>query len=55
MPGCRVDRYSDRLNTVRSGFADGSARLGLDLVRNLAAGFWPDLKEDTQAKDTEFL
>lgn len=36
--------YPDRLNTVRRGVADGSARLGFDFARNVAAEFWPDIK-----------
>jgi hypothetical protein len=36
--------YPARLNTVGSGFADGSVRLGFDLVSNLASEFWPDLR-----------
>lgn len=36
--------YPDRLNTVRHGFADGSARLGFDLARNMALEFWPDIR-----------
>jgi len=36
--------YPDRLNTVGSGLADGSARLGFDLLKNVAAEFWPDFK-----------
>jgi hypothetical protein len=38
--------YPGRLNTVRTGFADGSVRLGFDLVSNLATEFWPDVKRD---------
>jgi len=36
--------YPGRLNTVGLGFADGSIRLGFDLVSNLASEFGPDLK-----------
>ena len=36
--------YPDRLNTVGSGLADGSDRLGFDLLKNVAAEFWPDFK-----------
>jgi len=36
--------YPDRLNTVRRGLQQGSLRLGFDLVSNLGAEFWPDLK-----------
>jgi hypothetical protein len=38
--------YPGRLNTVGLGFADGSIRLGFDLVSNLASEFGPDLKRD---------
>jgi hypothetical protein len=36
--------YPDRLNTVRLGFLQGSARLGFDLATNLASEFWLDIK-----------
>jgi hypothetical protein len=36
--------YPDRLNTVRRGFVNGSARLGFDLAKNVIAEFWPDIK-----------
>jgi hypothetical protein len=36
--------YPDRLNTVRRGFTQGSATLGLGLVSNLGSEFWPDIK-----------
>jgi hypothetical protein len=36
--------YPDRLNTVRLGFIQGSATLGLDLLGNLGKEFWPDVK-----------
>jgi len=37
--------YPDRLDTVRLGFEQGSLRVGFDLVANLAAEFWPDIKK----------
>jgi hypothetical protein len=37
--------YPDRLDTVRLGFLQGSLRVGFDLVSNLSAEFWPDLKK----------
>ena len=36
--------YPDRLNTVRLGVLQGSMTLGFDLVGNLGAEFWPDIK-----------
>ena len=36
--------YPDRLNTVRHGLVSGSTRLGFDLVKNVIAEFWPDIK-----------
>lgn len=36
--------YPGRLNTVGRGLADGSVRLGFDLVCNLLTEFGPDLK-----------
>jgi hypothetical protein len=36
--------YPARLNTARLGFIQGSVTLGLDLVGNLGAEFWPDIK-----------
>jgi hypothetical protein len=36
--------YPGRLNTVGLGFAEGSLHLGFDMVSNLAAEFWPDVK-----------
>jgi hypothetical protein len=36
--------YPDRLNTVREGFTQGTIRLGFDLVSNLGAEFWPDIR-----------
>jgi hypothetical protein len=36
--------YPDRLNTARLGFIQGSVTLGLDLVGNLGAEFWPDIR-----------
>lgn len=36
--------YPDRLDTARQGFTQGSIRLGFDLVSNLGAEFWPDIK-----------
>jgi hypothetical protein len=37
--------YPDRLNTVRLDLIQGSVTLGFDLVGNLAAEFWPDVKK----------
>jgi hypothetical protein len=37
--------YPGRLNTARLGFADGSVRLGFDLVSNLATEFWPVVRQ----------
>jgi hypothetical protein len=37
--------YPDRLDTVRLGFIQGSLRVGFDLVTNLSAEFWPDIKK----------
>jgi hypothetical protein len=37
--------YPDRLNTVRLGFIEGSATLGLDFCSNLGVEFWPDIKK----------
>ena len=37
--------YPDRLDTVRLGFIHGSVRVGFDLVANLGAEFWPDIKK----------
>jgi hypothetical protein len=36
--------YPDRLNTVRLGFIQGTAGLGFDLLGNIGAEFWPDIK-----------
>ncbi len=36
--------YPDRLNTLGSGLEQGAATIGLDLLGNLAAEFWPDVK-----------
>jgi hypothetical protein len=36
--------YPDRLNTARLGLVQGSVTLGFDLVGNLGAEFWPDIK-----------
>jgi len=37
--------YPDRLNTTRLGLIQGSVTLGFDLVGNLGAEFWPDIKK----------
>jgi hypothetical protein len=37
--------YPERLDTVRLGFEQGSLRVGFDLVSNLAAELWPDIKK----------
>jgi hypothetical protein len=39
--------YPDRLNTARLGFIQGSVTLGFDLIANLGAEFWPDIKKKT--------
>ena len=36
--------YPDRLNTVRHGLVGGSSRLEFDLIKNVLAEFWPDIK-----------
>jgi len=36
--------YPARLDTVGHGFATGSIGLGLGVVSNLGAEFWPDIK-----------
>ena len=36
--------HPDRFHTVRHGVTGGSIRLGFDLVNNMAAEFWPDVK-----------
>lgn len=36
--------YPDRFHTVGHGLADGSYRLGFDVLKNIAAEFWPDMK-----------
>ena len=36
--------YPDRLNTVRHGLYTGSTRLGFDVLKNVIAEFWPDIK-----------
>ena len=36
--------YPDRLNTVASGFEQGAATIGLDLLQNIGREFWPDIK-----------
>src|ERR1043166_7979244 len=42
--------YPDRLNTARLGFIEGSVTLGFDLVGNLGAEFWPDIKRKVLRK-----
>jgi len=42
--------YPDRLNTARLGFIQGSVTLGFDLVSNLGAEFWPDVKRKLRRK-----
>jgi hypothetical protein len=37
--------YPDRYHTVRHGFVNGSTRLGWDVVKNVVAEFWPDMKK----------
>jgi len=38
--------YPARVDNAHLGFAQGSIRLGFDLVGNLASEFWPDIKRD---------
>jgi hypothetical protein len=38
--------YPARVDNAHLGFAQGSIRLGFDLVGNLGAEFWPDIKRD---------
>jgi hypothetical protein len=42
--------YPDRLNTVGLGSSQGSTTLALDLVRNLASEFWPEIKKKVLRK-----
>src|SRR5437588_12523764 len=42
--------YPGRLNTVKLGFAEGSLQVGFDMVSNVAAEFWPDLKRMIRRK-----
>jgi hypothetical protein len=37
--------YPDRYHTVRHGFVGGSTRLGFDVLKNVIAEFWPDMKK----------
>ena len=37
--------YPDRYHTLHHGLAGGSTRLGWDVVRNMIAEFWPDMKK----------
>jgi hypothetical protein len=37
--------YPDRYHTVQHGFVGGSTRLGFDVVKNVIAEFWPDMKK----------
>jgi hypothetical protein len=43
--------YPGRLNTVKLGFAEGSLQMGFDLVSNIAAEFWPDLRRKFRRKN----
>ena len=43
--------HPDRLNTVRHGLVTGSTRLGFDLVRNVIAEFWPDIKRQISGRN----
>jgi hypothetical protein len=36
--------YPGRLNTVKLSLAQGSTQIGFDLLSNLGAEFWPDVK-----------
>jgi len=40
--------YPGRLNTVGLGFAEGSLQVGFDLLSNMAAEFWPDVRRGMQ-------
>jgi hypothetical protein len=42
--------YPARLNTARLGCIQGSVTLGFDLVTNLGAEFWPDVKRRLHRK-----
>jgi hypothetical protein len=42
--------YPDRLNTVGLGSSQGSTTRALDLVRNLASEFWPEIKKKVLRK-----
>jgi hypothetical protein len=37
--------YPDRLNTAKLGFTQGTTQIGFDLLGNLGAEFWPDIKQ----------
>lgn len=37
--------YPDRYHTVRNGIVGGSTRLAFDVVRNVIAEFWPDMRK----------
>ena len=43
--------YPRRLDTARLGFLQGSLRVGFDLVSNLSAEFWPDLKNKLRRRN----
>jgi hypothetical protein len=36
--------YPDRLNTFASGLEQAAATIGLDVLGNIGAEFWPDVK-----------
>jgi len=43
--------YPDRLNTVRHALVSGSTQLGFDLVKNVIAEFWPDVKRKISRRE----
>jgi len=43
--------YPKRLDTVRLGFLQGSLRVGFDLVSNLSAELWPDIKKKLRRRN----
>lgn len=43
--------YPERLDTVRLGFLQGSLRVGFDLVSNLSAELWPDIKKKLRRRN----
>jgi hypothetical protein len=37
--------YPDRVNTVKLGLVEGTTQMGFDLLANIGAEFWPDVKK----------